>query len=106
MGESGGDALAGLFKMMSRIKEGRSGWQLKHPISAHKHPPCVLSIAVSELVLQYLLEFVAPEDLTTEASDAVLLGFAPPEDASLPIVASSREEAAEQAQKSLKPGPQ
>ncbi|CAE7528459.1 unnamed protein product [Symbiodinium sp. CCMP2456] len=38
VGDGGGDALAGLFKMMSRIK-----------------------------------------DLTTEASDAVLLGFAPPE---------------------------
>ncbi|CAE7863603.1 unnamed protein product [Symbiodinium microadriaticum] len=47
VGDGGGDALAGLFKMMSRIK-----------------------------------------DLTTEASDAVLLGFAPPEEAAVAFQAT------------------
>eukprot|EP00439_Symbiodinium_sp_Y106_P084631 s744_g26.t1 len=58
VGDGGGDALAGLFKMMSRIK-----------------------------------------DLTTEASDAVLLGFAPPEEAAMAFQAARPPDASAEAQR-------
>ena len=45
------------------------------------------------------------QELTTEASDAVLLGFASPEDVALPPAAPKREEAA-RAEQALKRPPQ
>ena len=88
VGDGGGDALAGLFKMMSRIKDATK--------------------QNADLMDRRSANLSSCQDLTTEASDAVLLGFAPPEEAAVAFQATRQADPtaeAHRAEQALRPGP-